>query len=212
MNQINAELVAEKLGKVSGELRERLQYTAPGLPDVESLRLQMEIDLEEVDSYMARINQATEALQGYEYAVTNLEAQLENLHALVSEGKACLRSGEPVRPECSMAHTVIPEVEEELSTARERVATGRSVLHSAIHKRDLIEAQSAKMLRDAFVSARVADIELLISTAMQRAAELALELNHNETTKAAKIDSRITLLLRSGGQLFSLRSHQGDRR
>lgn len=212
MTNSNAAQVDNQLSLIEDALGE---YAAP-LPQIDNLAITREQAISLLDQSTALdadAAQLREQREGQHDAATLLERQLATVVALVEEGKACLRSGEPVRPECAMAPSLIPEVENELSAARQQLATTDTQIAAIVQRSALLRRQCEDLLTKAQRDARVAHVQALLDAAIQQAAELGLELaNSNQFTTAIRVDNRLAILGRNNGMLSSLRNYQGSSR
>lgn len=212
MTNSNTAQVDDQLSQIEDALGE---YAAP-LPQIDNLAITREQAislLDQATALDADAAQLREQREGQHDAATLLERQLATVVALVEEGKACLRSGEPVRPECAMAPSLIPEVENELSAARQQLAATGSQISAIVQRSALLRRQCEDLLTKALSDARVAHVQALLDAAIQQAAELGLELaNSSQYTTAIRVDSRLAVLGRNNGMLSSLKGYQGSAR
>lgn len=212
MTNSNTAQVDNQLSQIYDALGE---YAAP-LPQIDNLAITREQAislLDQATALDADAAQLREQREGQHDAATLLERQLATVVALVEEGKACLRSGEPVRPECAMAPSLIPEVENELSAARQQLAATGSQISAIVQRSALLRRQCEDLLTKALSDARVAHVQALLDAAIQQAAELGLELaNNHQFSAAIRVDNRLAILGRNNGMLSSLRNYQGSSR
>lgn len=212
MTNSNTAQVDNQLSQIYDALGE---YAAP-LPQIDNLAITREQAislLDQATALDADAAQLREQREGQHDAATLLERQLATVVALVEEGKACLRSGEPVRPECAMAPSLIPEVENEFSAARQQLAATGSQISAIVQRSALLRRQCEDLLTKALRDARVAHVQALLDAAIQQAAELGLELaNSNQYSTAIRVDSRLAVLGRNNGMLISLKGYQGSAR
>ena len=212
MTNSNAAQVDNQLSLIEDALG---KYAAP-LPQTQSpdlIREQAVDLLNRADVLESNADELRTELQNREQVVHDIDRQLATLVGLVEEGKVCLRSGEPVRPECAMAHSLIPEVENELSLARNAASAANGQLLAVTNQIDTLRSQYARMIGQVALDARMAHVQALLDTAMQQAAELGLELaNNHQFSAAIRVDNRLAILGRNNGMLSSLRNYQGSSR
>lgn len=212
MTNSNAAQVDNQLSLIEDALG---KYAAP-LPQIQSpdlIREQAVDLLNRADVLESNADELRTELQNREQIVHDIDRQLATLVGLVEEGKACLRSGEPVRPECGMAPALLPEVQNELVVAQQVAAATRSELSACQHQIDTLRSQYARMIGQVALDARMAHVQALLDTAMQQAAELGLELaNNHQFSAAIRVDNRLAILGRNNGMLSSLRNYQGSSR
>ncbi|MEH3675226.1 hypothetical protein POW18_23000, partial [Enterobacter roggenkampii] len=137
------------------------------------------------------------------------ESQLANLNELIEEGKACLRSGEPVRPECGMAPALLPEVQNELVAAQQVAAATRSELSACQHQIDMLNANVSRAAEDAYLSAHLAYVSTLLRESMDLAAMAGAKVSNGAAS--VTLDRRLGLLLQNQGMVLALKNYQGDR-
>ena len=212
MSKESEKHVDRVLNQISTRL-ESLTVSGPKLGDLSTLRSHMLRLLDKVSEQEIAATGLRLRLEIENGQVASLESQLANLNELIEEGKACLRSGEPVRPECAMAHSLIPEVENELSLARNAASAANGQLLAVTNQIDTLRSQYARMIGQVALDARMAHVQALLDTAMQQAAELGLELaNNHQFSAAIRVDNRLAILGRNNGMLSSLRNYQGSSR
>ena len=212
MSKESEKHVDRVLDQISTRL-ESLTVSGPKLGDLSTLRSHMLRLLDKVSEQEIAATGLRLRLEIENGQVSSLESQLANLNELIEEGKACLRSGEPVRPECAMAHSLIPEVENELSLARNAASAANGQLLAVTNQIDTLRSQYARMIGQVALDARMAHVQALLDTAMQQAAELGLELaNNHQFSAAIRVDNRLAILGRNNGMLSSLRNYQGSSR
>ena len=212
MSKESEKHVDRVLDQISTRL-ESLTVSGPKLGDLSTLRSHMLRLLDKVSEQEIAATGLRLRLEIENGQVASLESQLANLNELIEEGKACLRSGEPVRPECAMAHSLIPEVENELSLARNAASAANGQLLAVTNQIDTLRSQYARMIGQVALDARMAHVQALLDTAMQQAAELGLELaNNHQFSAAIRVDNRLAILGRNNGMLSSLRNYQGSSR
>ena len=202
MTNSNAAQVDNQLSLIEDALG---KYAAP-LPQIQSpdlIREQAVDLLNRADVLESNADELRTELQNREQVVHDIDRQLATLVGLVEEGKACLRSGEPVRP----------EVENELSLARNAARAANGQLLAVTNQIDTLRSQHARMIGQVALDARMAHVQALLDTAMQQAAELGLELaNNHQFSAAIRVDNRLAILGRNNGMLSSLRNYQGSSR
>ncbi|MBG0662250.1 hypothetical protein [Enterobacter roggenkampii] len=212
MTNSNIAQVDHQLSQIEDALGE---YAAP-LPQIDNIAIVREQAinlLDQATALDADAVQLREQRAGQHDDTTLLERQLATVVALVEEGKACLRSGEPVRPECAMAPSLIPEVENELSSAQLLLAATDTQIAAIEQRAFLLRRQCEDLLTKTSRAARVAHVQAMLDSATQQAAELGLELaNSNQYTTAIRVDSRLAVLGRNNGVLISLKNYQGSAR
>ena len=212
MSKESEKHVDRVLDQISTRL-ESLTVSGPKLGDLSTLRSHMLRLLDKVSEQEIAATGLRLRLEIENGQVSSLESQLANLNELIEEGKACLRSGEPVRPECGMAPALLPEVENELSLARNAASAANGQLLAVTNQIDTLRSQYARMIGQVALDARMAHVQALLDTAMQQAAELGLELaNNHQFSAAIRVDNRLAILGRNNGMLSSLRNYQGSSR
>lgn len=205
----NEKHVDRVLNQISVRL-ESLTASTPKLGDASTLRANMlrllsvagELEITAAGLHL-RLDTENELIRSLEY-------QLGNLQKLVEEGKACLRSGEPVRPECGMAPALLPEVQNELAAAQQVAAATRSELSACQQEVTLLNANISRAAEEAYLSAHLAYVSTLLRESMDLAAMAGQKVNSH--TAVVQLDRRLSLFLQNQGMVMALKNHQGDRR
>lgn len=105
--------------------------------------------------------------------VEGLKTEAERLRGLIADGKAALRSGEPVSPDAGVASFLLPDIEAELVVARAAEADVARERDTLLQDADRRDAAAALALFNWAHSVRVQRIELLLKLAMDEATTLA---------------------------------------
>ena len=205
----NEKHVDRVLNQISVRL-ESLTVSAPKLSDLSTLRENMLRLLGEASDLEITASGLRLRLDIENEQIRSLEYQLGNLQKLVEEGKACLRSGEPVRPECGMAPALLPEVQNELVAAQQVAAATRSELSACQHQIDLCNANVSRAAEEAYLSAHLSYVSTLLRESMDLAAMAGAKVNNYAAV--VQLDRRLMLLLQNQGMVAALKNHQGDRR
>ena len=205
----NEKHVDRVLNQMSVRL-ESLTVSAPKLSDLSTLRENMLRLLGEASDLEITASGLRLRLDIENEQIRSLEYQLGNLQKLVEEGKACLRSGEPVRPECGMAPALLPEVQNELVAAQQVAAATRSELSACQHQIDLCNANVSRAAEEAYLSAHLAYVSTLLRESMDLAAMAGAKVNSGAAT--VTLDRRLGLLFQNQGMVMALKNYQGERR
>ncbi|MDE9585988.1 MULTISPECIES: hypothetical protein [Enterobacterales] len=205
----NEKHVDRVLNQISVRL-ESLTVSAPKLSDLSTLRENMLRLLGEASDLEITASGLRLRLDIENEQIRSLEYQLGNLQKLVEEGKACLRSGEPVRPECGMAPALLPEVQNELVAAQQVAAATRSELSACQHQIDLCNANVSRAAEEAYLSAHLAYVSTLLRESMDLAAMAGAKVNSGAAT--VTLDRRLGLLFQNQGMVMALKNYQGERR
>ncbi|EPU4313445.1 hypothetical protein ACVW6P_004652 [Escherichia coli] len=205
----NEKHVDRVLNQISVRL-ESLTVSAPKLSDLSTLRENMLRLLGKASDLEITASGLRLRLDIENEQIRSLEYQLGNLQKLVEEGKACLRSGEPVRPECGMAPALLPEVQNELVAAQQVAAATRSELSACQHQIDLCNANVSRAAEEAYLSAHLAYVSTLLRESMDLAAMAGAKVNSGAAT--VTLDRRLGLILQNQGMVMALKNYQGDRR
>ncbi|ELI8403267.1 hypothetical protein RSI60_004208 [Yersinia enterocolitica] len=209
MREENEKHVDRVLNQISVRL-ESLTVSAPKLSDLSTLRENMLRLLGEASDLEITASGLRLRLDIENEQIRSLEYQLGNLQKLVEEGKACLRSGEPVRPECGMAPALLPEVQNELVAAQQVAAATRSELSACQHQIDLCNANVSRAAEEAYLSAHLAYVSTLLRESMDLAAMAGAKVNSGAAT--VTLDRRLGLLFQNQGMVMALKNYQGERR
>lgn len=205
----NEKHVDRVLNQISVRL-ESLTVSAPKLSDLSTLRENMLRLLGKASDLEITASGLRLRLDIENEQIRSLEYQLGNLQKLVEEGKACLRSGEPVRPECGMAPALLPEVQNELVAAQQVAAATHSELSACQHQIDLCNANVSRAAEEAYLSAHLAYVSTLLRESMDLAAMAGAKVNSGAAT--VTLDRRLGLILQNQGMVMALKNYQGDRR
>ncbi|MGN2124443.1 hypothetical protein ACKFBN_20240 [Yersinia enterocolitica] len=205
----NEKHVDRVLNQISVRL-ESLTVSAPKLSDLSTLRENMLRLLGEASDLEITASGLRLRLDIENEQIRSLEYQLGNLQKLVEEGKACLRSGEPVRPECGMAPALLPDVQNELVAAQQVAAATRSELSACQHQIDLCNANVSRAAEEAYLSAHLAYVSTLLRESMDLAAMAGAKVNSGAAT--VTLDRRLGLLFQNQGMVMALKNYQGERR
>ena len=208
MTNSNAAQVDNQLSLIEDALG---KYAAP-LPQIQSpdlIREQAVDLLNRADVLESNADELRTELQNREQVVHDIDRQLATLVGLVEEGKACLRSGEPVRPECGMAPALLPEVQNELVAAQQVAAATRSELSACQHQIDMLNANVDRAAEDAYLSAHLAYVSTLLRESMDLAAMAGAKVSNGAAS--VTLDRRLGLLLQNQGMVLALKNYQGDR-
>ncbi|MEY6764440.1 hypothetical protein AB9B48_22640 [Kluyvera ascorbata] len=205
----NEKHVDRVLNQISVRL-ESLTVSAPKLSDLSTLRENMLRLLGEASDLEITASGLRLRLDIENEQIRSLEYQLGNLQKLVEEGKACLRSGEPVRPECGMAPALLPEVQNELVAAQQVAAATRSELSACQHQIDLCNANVSRAAEEAYLSAHLVYVSTLLRESMDLAAMAGAKVNSGAAT--VTLDRRLGLLFQNQGMVMALKNYQGERR
>ncbi|MBA8065762.1 hypothetical protein HV077_26125 (plasmid) [Citrobacter freundii] len=209
MREENEKHVDRVLNQISVRL-ESLTVSAPKLSDLSTLRENMLRLLGEASDLEITASGLRLRLDIENEQIRSLEYQLGNLQKLVEEGKACLRSGEPVRPECGMAPALLPDVQNELVAAQQVAAATRSELSACQHQIDLCNANVSRAAEEAYLSAHLAYVSTLLRESMDLAAMAGAKVNSGAAT--VTLDRRLGLLFQNQGMVMALKNYQGERR
>ena len=208
MTNSNAAQVDNQLSLIEDALG---KYAAP-LPQIQSpdlIREQAVDLLNRADVLESNADELRTELQNREQVVHDIDRQLATLVGLVEEGKACLRSGEPVRPECGMAPALLPEVQNELVAAQQVAAATRSELSACQHQIDMLNANVGRAAEDAYLSAHLGYVSTLLRESMDLAAMAGAKVSNGAAS--VTLDRRLGLLLQNQGMVLALKNYQGDR-
>ena len=208
MTNSNAAQVDNQLSLIEDALG---KYAAP-LPQIQSpdlIREQAVDLLNRADVLESNADELRTELQNREQVVHDIDRQLATLVGLVEEGKVCLRSGEPVRPECGMAPALLPEVQNELVAAQQVAAATRSELSACQHQIDMLNANVDRAAEDAYLSAHLAYVSTLLRESMDLAAMAGAKVSNGAAS--VTLDRRLGLLLQNQGMVLALKNYQGDR-
>ena len=208
MTNSNAAQVDNQLSLIEDALG---KYAAP-LPQIQSpdlIREQAVDLLNRADVLESNADELRTELQNREQVVHDIDRQLATLVGLVEEGKVCLRSGEPVRPECGMAPALLPEVQNELVAAQQVAAATRSELSACQHQIDMLNANVSRAAEDAYLSAHLAYVSTLLRESMDLAAMAGAKVSNGAAS--VTLDRRLGLLLQNQGMVLALKNYQGDR-
>ncbi|EPH2854619.1 hypothetical protein J7X69_005128 [Serratia marcescens] len=205
----NEKHVDRVLNQISVRL-ESLTASTPKLGDGSTLRANILRLLSEAGELEITASGLRLRLDIENEQIRSLEYQLGNLQKLVEEGKACLRSGEPVRPECGMAPALLPEVQNELVAAQQVAAATRSELSACQHQIDLCNANVSRAAEEAYLSAHLAYVSTLLRESMDLAAMAGAKVNSGAAT--VTLDRRLGLLFQNQGMVMALKNYQGERR
>ena len=208
MTNSNAAQVDNQLSLIEDALG---KYAAP-LPQIQSpdlIREQAVDLLNRADVLESNADELRTELHNREQVVHDIDRQLATLIGLVEEGKACLRSGEPVRPECGMAPALLPEVQNELVAAQQVAAATRSELSACQHQIDMLNANVSRAAEDAYLSAHLAYVSTLLRESMDLAAMAGAKVSNGAAS--VTLDRRLGLLLQNQGMVLALKNYQGDR-
>ncbi|HFU4537721.1 TPA: hypothetical protein ACGPBQ_004345 [Yersinia enterocolitica] len=205
----NEKHVDRVLNQISVRL-ESLTVSAPKLSDLSTLRENMLRLLGEASDLEITASGLRLRFDIENEQIRSLEYQLGNLQKLVEEGKACLRSGEPVRPECGMAPALLPDVQNELVAAQQVAAATRSELSACQHQIDLCNANVSRAAEEAYLSAHLAYVSTLLRESMDLAAMAGAKVNSGAAT--VTLDRRLGLLFQNQGMVMALKNYQGERR
>ncbi|HIA8981185.1 TPA: hypothetical protein ACWSQR_004834 [Escherichia coli] len=208
MSKESAKHVDRVLDQISTRL-ESLTVSGPKLGDLSTLRSHMLRLLDKVSEQEIAATGLRLRLEIENGQVSSLESQLANLNELIEEGKACLRSGEPVRPECGMAPALLPEVKNELVAAQQVAAATRSELSACQHQIDMLNANVDRAAEDAYLSAHLAYVSTLLRESMDLAAMAGAKVSNGAAS--VTLDRRLGLLLQNQGMVLALKNYQGDR-
>ncbi|HED0394895.1 TPA: hypothetical protein R4I55_004497 [Yersinia enterocolitica] len=209
MREENEKHVDRVLNQISVRL-ESLTVSAPKLSDLSTLRENMLRLLGEASDLEITASGLRLRFDIENEQIRSLEYQLGNLQKLVEEGKACLRSGEPVRPECGMAPALLPDVQNELVAAQQVAAATRSELSACQHQIDLCNANVSRAAEEAYLSAHLAYVSTLLRESMDLAAMAGAKVNSGAAT--VTLDRRLGLLFQNQGMVMALKNYQGERR
>lgn len=141
-------------------------------------------------------------------AAAALRNQIGNTEALIAEGKACLRAGESVRPECGAAGYLLPELVDELHAADQAVAAIELEKADLIRRATQAENSAERSLAELCRARRVNRIELLLKLAMNEAQALADE-DNARTNIIVTPDPRLARLASYSGSIEILRTNRG---
>ncbi|MCS2159629.1 hypothetical protein MUU47_00425 [Scandinavium sp. H11S7] len=202
----NEQHVDRVLNQISTRL-DSLTVSAPKLSDPAHLRTQMLRLLAESGDQEITAAGLTQRLADDDKLIGALGQQMANLNALIAEGKACLRSGEPVRAECGMAPALLPEVQSELAAAQQASAATRSELSACRNKITLLNANVTRLADDAYLASLLGYVGTLLRESMDLAALAGSKVTSGAATVA--VDRRIMLLLQNQGMVLALKNHQG---
>ncbi|HDP0059858.1 TPA: hypothetical protein P5R94_004430 [Salmonella enterica subsp. enterica serovar Concord] len=208
MREENEKHVDRVLNQISVRL-ESLTASTPKLGDASTLRANMLRLLSEAGELEITAAGLHLRLDTENELIRSLESQLANLNELIEEGKACLRSGEPVRPECGMAPALLPEVQNELVAAQQVAAATRSELSACQHQIDMLNANVSRAAEDAYLSAHLAYVSTLLRESMDLAAMAGAKVSNGAAS--VTLDRRLGLLLQNQGMVLALKNYQGDR-
>lgn len=152
----------------------------------------------------------TDKLEGSQAAAEALRNKISEMHDLIAEGKAALRAGEPVRPECGIAGQLLPDLNEELQAAEAVVSDIERERSGLLHDADQRDDKAARSLSELCNARRVMRIETLLRLAMDEAEQLA----NDEGTKGRfqiriQPDQRLNKLAGHGWQIEILRANRG---
>ena len=209
MSKESEKHVDRVLNQISTRL-ESLTVSGPKLGDLSTLRSHMLRLLDKVSEQEIAATGLRLRLEIENELIGSLEYQLAKLNQLIEEGKACLRSGEPVRAECGMAPALLPEVQNELVAAQQVAAATRSELSACQQNIEQRSRDVTRLADSAYISAHLAYVGTLLRESMDLAAMAGAKVNSGAAT--VTLDRRLGLLLQNQGMVMALKNYQGDRR
>lgn len=142
--------------------------------------------------------------------VEGLKTEAERLRGLIADGKAALRSGEPVSPDAGVASFLLPDIEAELVVAEAAEADVARERDTLLQDADRRDAAAALALFNWAHSVRVQRIELLLKLAMDEATLLAeSDAGRSLYRTVINPDRRLNQLFSTQGAIEILRRNRG---
>ncbi|HCJ8793277.1 TPA: hypothetical protein NV785_004454 [Escherichia coli] len=142
--------------------------------------------------------------------VEGLKTEAERLRGLIADGKAALRSGEPVSPDAGVASFLLPDIEAELVVAEAAEADVARERDGLLQDADRRDAAAALTLFNWAHSVRVQRIELLLKLAMDEATLLAeSDAGRSLYRTVINPDRRLNQLFSTQGAIEILRRNRG---